>query len=257
MSRARFILFALLLAAGAAISLASDAPDARLTTNGRDELLLSLPNHSAQPQEFRVPAGAIYATPTGQRVITFSETQLTVTPGATGEAVIPSAALSIANARLPAQPAHLTADTEPRLDALLKYLGTQKDLPRATSQCAVLALLEDIIFEPWLKFRSEDKPGAPRSDEPLLEAIDALGILQQIAPEKTFRLAQDPELKLRALRHPATRLKATQLYGLIIPGDAPPGVAPPNLGQLLHTKPGDNCPICRMRAQMQAPPSDL
>jgi hypothetical protein len=82
-------------------------------------------------------------------------------------------------------------------------------------------------------------------------------VLREISPDKTFALASDSELKLRALRNPWCRAKAMQLYGMTIPGDAPPGAVPPDLGQLLHTKPGDNCPICRMRAQMQAPPSDL
>jgi len=37
-----------------------------------------------------------------------------------------------------------------------------------------------------------------------------------------------------------------QLYGMTLPD----GLVAPDLQQLLHTKPGDNCPICRMRAQM-------
>ena len=91
----------------------------------------------------------------------------------------------------------------------------------------------------------------------LIEALDAAGILHTIAPASTFRLASDPELKLRALRQPALRTKALGLFGMTIPGDAAPGQTPPDLSQLLHTKPGDNCPICRMRAQMQRPASDL
>jgi hypothetical protein len=66
-------------------------------------------------------------------------------------------------------------------------------------------------------------------------------------------LAGDSELKLRALRNPWCRAKAMQVYGLSL-GD---GAVPPDLGQLLHTKPGDNCPICRQRALMEKAGSDL
>ena len=37
----------------------------------------------------------------------------------------------------------------------------------------------------------------------------------------------------------------------------PDGLAPPNVQQLLHLTPGDNCPICRMRAQQQESPAGL
>ena len=58
---------------------------------------------------------------------------------------------------------------------------------------------------------------------------------------------KDGELRLRALRQPLVRAKAMQLFGM----SAPEGVPVPQLNQLLHTAPGDNCPICRMRAQME------
>jgi hypothetical protein len=74
-------------------------------------------------------------------------------------------------------------------------------------------------------------------------------VLREIAPTASFALAKDPELKLRALRNPWCRTKAMQLYGIALPEIAP-GQAP-DLGQLLHTKANDNCPVCRLR---QGPP---
>ncbi len=242
------ILLSLCLYAGG--SFAAEPP--ALTTNGRDELHLSAMSSAAAPRQIDLPAGTIAATPSGHRVIALQAARLAVPPGASADAAIPAAALSSKNPPL-TEKATVTSDAEPRLAPLLKYLSTQKDVPRATSQCAVLALLEDITFDQWLQFRREEKP----TDAPLVEAIDALGILRQILPEKPVRLAQDPDLKIRALRHPGARGKAMQLYGLTLPGDAPPGATPPDLGQLLHTKPGDNCPICRMRSQMQPPASGL
>ena len=87
----------------------------------------------------------------------------------------------------------------------------------------------------------------------ITQAIDVLGLLRKIAPEQTFALATDNGLKLRALRNPWCRAKAAQLYGL----DNGDGGVAPDLGQLLHTKVGDNCPICRQRALLQQPANDL
>jgi hypothetical protein len=81
----------------------------------------------------------------------------------------------------------------------------------------------------------------------ITEAVDVLGLLRHLAPQQTFAIASDSELKLRALRNPWCRVKAMQVYGLSL-GD---GAVPPDLGQLLHTKAGDNCPICRQRALME------
>lgn len=222
------------------------------TTDGRENVRITVTNREAKPIERRWPTGTIFSTTDGQRVVTLKETTLAVSPRATGEADIPTAALAAANRAQPGQEAQLTAQSEPKLVPLLKFLAGQTDVPRATSQCAVLVLMEDIGFRDWLGFCS----AAGSADVPLVEAIDALGILRTIEPAKSFRLAQDQELKMKALRHPGTRGKAGQIYGLALPGDAAPGAVPPSLGQLLHTKPGDNCPICRMRARMEGAPSN-
>ncbi len=219
-----------------------------LTTNGRDEVVFT----SSEAAEREYPAGTKCATVSGRQMVTLQSVKLGA--GVT-EAKVPAASLGTENTLLTGEKASVQPGAEPVLAPLLKFLATQKDAPRATSQCVILALLHDFSFEQWLTFRRAAPMQTP--DEPLLEAVDALGILRLISPEKTFRLAQDPELKLRALRHPATRGKAGQLYGLTIPGDVAPGQTPPDLGQLLHTKPGDNCPICRMRNQMQAPANSL
>jgi hypothetical protein len=88
-----------------------------------------------------------------------------------------------------------------------------------------------------------------------VQAIDALGLLRVLHPSRTFALATDPDLRLRALRNPWCRTKAALLYGLTLPGSD--GATAPDLGQLLHTSPGDNCPICRQRAEMQTSPGGL
>ena len=139
-----------------------------------------------------------------------------------------------------------TTETEPRLAGLLDYFAQHNDVPRLTAQLLVLCVTEDITFAPWRRFLGA-KPGAEPAPQEVVAAIDALGVLHAIHPQRSFALAADVELKLRALRNPVARGKATQLYGLALP-DAP---LPPTLGTLLHLKPGDNCPICRQRALMQ------
>ena len=82
------------------------------------------------------------------------------------------------------------------------------------------------------------------------------GILRTVAPSQTFALGSDSGLKLRALRNPWCRAKAMELYGITIPATTADGQVP-DLGQLLHTRPGDNCPICRQRALMEKAAGDL
>jgi hypothetical protein len=89
----------------------------------------------------------------------------------------------------------------------------------------------------------------------IVQAVDALGILRTIAPARSFTLAKDPELKLRALRNPWCRAKAMQLYGLAVPELGP--AQAPDLGQLLHTKANDNCPVCRLRQGPSSGAGDL
>ncbi len=235
----------------------------RFAGNGRDLVNLSVANASDASRKLDIPAGLICKANGGAAFVLLRAAHIDVGSHAVSDAQIPAAALSsrdspIANAVLDPQ-----SDSDPRLVPLLTYLETKPDVPRATSQLIVLALLENIDFAHWLQFVSAPVGGAPagaqRRPDPseIVQAIDAIGVLRAIRPGKEFALATDPELKLLALRNPICRPKAMQLYGMIIPGDAPAGGVPPDLSQLLHTKPGDNCPICRMRAQMQAPASDL
>jgi hypothetical protein len=235
----------------------------KLTGDGRGQLQLTAANPAATPARIDIPAGLICKTAAGDRVIILRGGQLEVAPGGTSDAQIPTAALSSKNGFSPAAAFVPLSDTEAKLDPLLKFLATRTDVPRETSQILALALLEDINFAQWEQFlapqRAADPPGqAHPTPAEITQAIDALGVLHEIAPGKAFALTADSGLKLRALRNPWCRAKAMQLYGMTIPGDAGAGGGlPPDLGQLLHTKPGDNCPICRMREQMQGPPSDL
>ena len=108
-----------------------------------------------------------------------------------------------------------------------------------------------MTFAKWQEFlapqRAADAGPAPTPAE-VATAVDALGVLREIAPEpevcaRQRRRTQGP----RPAQSRCSRAKAMQLYGLALPD----GLVAPDLQQLLHTKPGDNCPICRMRPQMQ------
>jgi hypothetical protein len=161
------------------------------------------------------------------------------------DVTLPVAALSSKNA-VKQQPFAPLATTEPRLTPLLKTLADQPDAPRTTVQLAVLGVLEDLNFSQWRQFSGNAGNAQPTPAE-ITQAIDALGLLKLASPQGNFALGNDTELKLRALRNPWSRAKAVALYGL----DTGDGAVAPDLRQLLHTQPGDNCPICRQRALMQ------
>lgn len=244
------------------LPLAAAVDGKRLTVeargNGRDQLDLTLRNPSPAAVTVTIPAGLVAeGGDKPDRVIVLRKAEASVPPQGAVDVALPVAALSSRSSGT-AQPFHLTTATEPRLTPLLDYLATQPDAPRATAQIAVLCMLENLSYPQWLQtLATSTEPAAARDPHPtpaeVTAAVDVLGILRQIAPQQTFALVSDSELKLRALRNPWCRAKAMQIYGLSL-GD---GAVPPDLGQLLHTKPGDNCPICRQRALLEKGGSDL
>lgn len=226
--------------------------------NGGDRLSLTLRNASPTAVAVTIPAGLIAeGRQKADRVIVLRKAEASVPPRSAVDVALPVAALSSQSSGT-AQSYTLTSATEPRLAPLLGYLASQPDAPRTTAQIAVLCLLENLSFAQWLQFLS-GPPGSTSASDPhptpaeVTQAVDVLGLLRQLAPQQTFALTGDSELKLRALRNPWCRVKAMQIYGLSL-GD---GAVPADLGQLLHTKPGDNCPICRQRALMEKAAGDL
>ncbi len=216
-------------------------------STGRDRLRLVLTNPTAGAMSVKVPAGTIFRGANGARIITLRSAGIDVPSHGSVEAEIPIAALSSRDA-VGMQPFTLTGETEPKLAKLLEVLATQDDIPRTTSQLAVLALLEDPSYGQWLQFLAAMGESSGNKSDVVIQAIDTLGLLKTLEPERTFALAKDNELKLRALRNPIARPKAVQIYGLSLPDDpALPSASVPSLKQLLHTQPGDNCPTCRMR----------
>ncbi len=216
-------------------------------------------NATDQPEKLLQPVGKIWRAASGERLISLRPLEVTLPAHHSATISIPVAALS-SQYRWKLGEKVQGADLEEKaLEPLSKYLSTRDDIPRETSQLVVLALLEDMNYAGWQKYlaanRAPDAPAAPMQPE-LAGALDAVTILHAVVPGREFALASDPELKLRSLRDPALRPKALQLFGLTIPGDAPAGGVAPDLAQLLHTKPGDNCPICRLR-QAQESRADL
>jgi hypothetical protein len=240
------------------VALESKKLTAEAKGNGRDQLSLTLRNASPTAVAVSIPVGLIAeGREKPDRVIVLRKAEASIPPQSAVDIALPVAALSSKTSGS-AQAFLLTAATEPRLNPLLDYLANQPDAPRTTAQVAVLCLLENLSYAQWLEFVSGPPGSAPASDPhptpaEITQAVDVLGLLRQLAPQQTFALAKDSELKLRALRNPWCRVKAMQVYGLNL-GD---GAVPPDLGQLLHTKPGDNCPICRQRALMEKASGDL
>jgi len=224
------------------LSAALRQPGLSVVITGGTPLVVTVTNQSATPVTIAQPAGLICAGG-DSRVVTLRALEVNVAAHAAAEATVPAAFLRDGE---PTKPWLPTAETEPRLAPLLGYLASHNDMPRLTAQLLVRCVVTDIDFAAWQRSLGVEPPAEP-TPEHIVAAIDALGVLRELAPEKTFALATDPRLKLLALRNPVARRKAMQLYGI----DLPEAPLPPELGTLLHTKPGDNCPICRQRALMQ------
>ena len=236
-----------------ATALASKQLVAEVTGNGHDQLSLILRNSSPNIVAVTIPAGLIAeGRQQPDRVITLRKAEASVGPKSAVEVALPVAALSSKNGAT-TQPFVVTTASEPRLTPLLNYLAGQPDAPRATAQLALFCLLENTTYPQWLQSLGSTPGETHPTPAEVTQAVDVLGLLRQLAPQQSFALATDSELKLRALRNPWCRVKAMQVYGLSL-GD---GAVPPDLGQLLHTKPGDNCPICRQRALMEKAAGDL
>ncbi len=214
-------------------------------------LQLSSSNTTAANATVSVKAGSVWKTADGSPFAVLRSAENVVPARATASLSVPAAALSTKAAWKSGAPVSPAETAEPRLAPLLTYLATRNDVPRETSQLVVLALTENISFADWQTYAAATRPEKPSPAGDVAVALDAVTILRTVAPQGQFALASDAALKLRALHDPILRGKARQLFGLAIPGDAPAGGVAPDLGQLMHTKPGDNCPICQMRAQMQ------
>ena len=222
---------------------------------GRDQITAEISNRSAGPVAVAIPAGLVceLADRSG-RILTLSAAVVNVDAGATMEVNIPAAALSVKTSSTP-QSCAATRERLPGLDSLLAWLAKQPDAPRATAQLAVLSLVENIGFSQWQDFLlaalPTDDPSTHPTPAEVVQAIDALAILREVAPATETALAKDAGLKSRALRNPFCRAKAAALYGIGIPNaDGTPGEIP-SLGQLLHRTPNDNCPVCRLRSRAQ------
>lgn len=221
--------------------------------DGRNQLTVTVQNQSPDAISIDIPAGLIAAGKSGARVATIREATMQIAKGQTGELVVPVVPLSLKNG------ATLEAFTPGRdqvaaLQPFIELSAKQNDLPRATSQLAALLLLENVEFAHWQEFlRRETSSETRPTPADIAAAIDAISIVRKLAPERKLAIADDPEFRLRALRNPWSRAKAMQLFGM----NPPEGVPIPDLNQLLHTRPGDNCPVCRLRNQAADPSSGL
>lgn len=218
-------------------------------TPGR--VVVSVENPSAEKSNARIERGTVFVGASDRgKLIALRSAEAAINPKGAAELSIPAAALASRGLDR-AQTFAFSDETIPTLGPLLAFLQSHDDLPADTAQLLVLCFQENLSFANWKEFLARrsaaEKTSMATAQDEVVTAIDALGVLRQVAPQRTFALAADPELKLRALRHPVARGKAMKLYGI----DLPEAPLPPDLGTLLHTKPNDNCPICRQRALMQ------
>lgn len=111
------------------------------------------------------------------------------------------------------------------------------------SPLAIALALHALVALPDRGF-AETRAALEREPTPaeIAMLVDTLALARTTQPKRELALAQDGEFRRRALRNPWCRVKAMQVFGLALEN------APPEIGALLHTRPGDNCPICRLPA---------
>jgi hypothetical protein len=254
----RLVLAALFLPTVApAISWQQAITDPHLTMaihgDSRSRLTVQVSNDGAAPAKLEIPAGLVASGKNADRVATIRSATLEIPAGKTAEVELPAVPLSAKNS---ASEQEFTANSDAvlALGPLIEYSARQNDLPRATAQLTALLLLENVSFAHWQEFlhRAPSKDPSPAPTD-ITACVDGIAIARNLAPTQKFAMLDDGEFRLRAVRNPYSRAKAMQLFGLA----APEGVPVPDLNQLLHTGPGDNCPICRMRAQSADPSNGL
>ncbi|MEQ1858355.1 MAG: hypothetical protein ABMA13_00305 [Chthoniobacteraceae bacterium] len=113
--------------------------------------------------------------------------------------------------------------------------------PPVPETLAARLLREDFTFAEWRATLGREPAAAD-----LGALLDALTEAHAQAPDRMLKLAQDGEFRQRTLRTSEVRAQAMRVFGLDVPDGVPAGI-----NQLLHTQPGDNCPVCRMREQTQ------
>lgn len=226
----------------------------QFTGNGRGILTAKVYNRTGKTVSLGMPVGLVFKAESGEKQVTLRSADITLPAGAETEAVIPTGGLALGNAD-EFREVKLLDEPDNLLKPLLALFEGQPDLPRNTAQLAVFAVTEDISLARWLEWlpvAEKDRAISRPTPTEVTQIVDALAFVRLAYPERKPALLADEKLKRLATRNPHSRGKAMSLYGIVL-DDVQPGVpsAVPDLKQLLHMTPGDNCPICRQRDDMQ------
>jgi|GEM_PF-1267364 len=225
-----------------------------LTGNGRGLMSAKISNHTDKTTSLSIPGALVFAAATGEKQVTIRSANIDLPAGVETEVLIPTAGLSSKNTDA-FREVKLSSEAGASLQPLIALFETQPDLPRNTAQLAVFIATEDISLSRWLDWLlvpdTEKVMSRPTPTE-VTQIVDALAFVKLAFTDRKPSLLLDEKLKRLTLRNPHSRTKAAALYGIVI-DDVQPGdvSAAPDLKQLLHITPGDNCPICRQRQDMQ------
>lgn len=201
-------------------------------------------------------AGAVLESDQGIRCLLLRD--IVVPAEAVFTAELPVALLQVPSGAPVPQVWRIASPPDPALVPLLAIITRLDDLPKETAQLAILMAINDVDLASWRRFRHEATAYTPtvQGGAEVVVALDALSILRKAWPQRRWRLEAEGELRLRALRDPHTRAAAEVLFGVAPLADAPAApivpATPPQIDQLLHRRPGANCPVCRMRSRSEA-----
>jgi len=222
-------------------------------SDGRSELAATVTNQGSQSVSIEFPIGLVAVGLSGSRLVTIRPASTTIETAQTAEIIIPAVPLSLKNGAM-LESFRITRERVDSLQPLFDWSAKENDLPRKTAQLVSLLLLENATLPQLQEFLARERRSEPSpTPADVAGIVDAISIVRQIAPDRELVIADDPQFRLRALRNPWSRPKAMQLFGM----NPPEGVPIPDLKQLLHTKPGDNCPVCRLRSQGGDPSNGL
>lgn len=195
---------------------ASRGLESRFYGNGRENLQLRLRNPNSQEWLVRIRRGAVVENATATVVI-LADAEISVGPGEEKLSYLKSAAVFSTNP-VGELDFGLAARRFPKLDPLLEYFATHKELSQQSIQTAVLVLMENLPLGAFAKFSQKggvisEALGTTAYTAELENILRALIMLRAVGCRtEELAISIDPQLKIEAMIDPRTKELAMSYY---------------------------------------------